>query len=371
MKTLDRYILKSFVVNYLILASAMIGLIILVDFILNIDQFTRGNEAFYGESANLITLLWVILSFYAPRVLLLFIYIAGLLPITAAAFTLTQMMRSRELIAILASGISLYRVAMPLLVAGGISSMVLFIDQQLLVPPNAYSLSLRAASLKDGGQKPLSFALVPDSHDALYSGTAFSVTDQTMTDVVILERDASKLARSHVYADTAVWDAERGGWELINGRRVTHETEETTPGERIARTETLTFIKTDLDPTTLFAWHRSQFRSLLNLNQLVDLRDKPHLVDTNEIIRLIHSRFSLPVMNVLILAIGLPFFLVRQPVNPLPNAIKAMAFCLPAWAGGFIMLQLAPSGIPPALIAWLPVAIYLPIAFYLLDRMET
>jgi hypothetical protein len=52
-------------------------------------------------------------------------------------------------------------------------------------------------------------------------------------------------------------------------------------------------------------------------------------------------------------------------------ALKAAAIAIGAWGGGFILLQMPPGPLPPAAVAWLPVAMYLPLAYWLVSGMET
>ena len=42
-----------------------------------------------------------------------------------------------------------------------------------------------------------------------------------------------------------------------------------------------------------------------------------------------------------------------------------------SWAGSFVMMQVGGGNIPPALGAWLPTVMYLPVALFMLDRIET
>ena len=45
MRILDRYILKAFLVNYLLALSVLVGMYILFDLIVNVQDFARGAGA--------------------------------------------------------------------------------------------------------------------------------------------------------------------------------------------------------------------------------------------------------------------------------------------------------------------------------------
>jgi lipopolysaccharide export LptBFGC system permease protein LptF len=120
--------------------------------------------------------------------------------------------------------------------------------------------------------------------------------------------------------------------------------------------------------------HRnSRFTQYLSIRELDALSDRGSIVNPDELARIKHGRFSLVVINVLILAMGLPYFLVRGPANLLIASVKAAPLCLGAWAGGFVVMQIGSGGldVPPALAAWLPTLIYLPLALFQLDRIRT
>src|SRR5262245_1942991 len=112
-KTIDRYILASFFWNYVVAIGVMIGMYVLLDLFINLDEFT-------GAAAATTTTRTIanIIDFYGHNLFLYFAQLAGVITLVAACFTLARLHRSNELVAILASGTSLYRVAAPLLIAG-------------------------------------------------------------------------------------------------------------------------------------------------------------------------------------------------------------------------------------------------------------
>ncbi|MCA9298960.1 MAG: hypothetical protein KDA28_07830, partial [Phycisphaerales bacterium] len=123
MSLLDRYIARQFLTNVVVLFVILFCFIITIDVSLNIDRFSRiatelmasqGQSGFL-KRASLTSML--ILDLWWPRLLQLFNYMLGLVMVAAMGFTCSQMVRHRELVAILASGQSLMRVARPVLLA--------------------------------------------------------------------------------------------------------------------------------------------------------------------------------------------------------------------------------------------------------------
>ena len=108
MTTLDRYIIRQFLVNYLVLLAVLMSLIVLLDVIINLDELVEvGGAADIGLAARIVSTAMRLVDFYLPMCLFFFVYVAGLVAILAAGFTLASLIRNRELVAMLAGGGSL------------------------------------------------------------------------------------------------------------------------------------------------------------------------------------------------------------------------------------------------------------------------
>ena len=383
MKTLDRYIIRQFLVNYLVLFTVLMLLIITLDLMVNLDEFAQIAEGMpdAGSLKKLGAVIWAVLDFYGPQVFVFYLYAAGVLPVAAAGFTLAGLLRNRELVAMLAGGISLYRVAMPILVLGCLLSTLMLIDQELFIPPLREKLARTHSSMRYGKVLPFTIELVPDiveddqgnrTRDQLFTAVEFDPAEKTMTDLWVLRRNDKGQAVQRITADSAKWDAAAGGWRLEGG--VLHSL----PGGQIdgadgpADARPIAFVESTLDPLTLRLRRNSRYRQLLSIRELTALMNNgSDIVPRDELQRLRHGRFSLMAINVLILAMGLPFFLLRGPGNMLVQSLKAAPLCLGVWAGSFVMMQMGAGGMPPALAAWLPALIYLPVALFMMDRVET
>lgn len=380
MPILDRYIARQFVFNFLMLFAVISGLYILLDLILNFDEFAaatrQASGGFFERLGDLIARAW---DLYWPQLFPLYVYIAGLLPVGAAGFTLAGFVRNRELVAMMAGGISLRRVAVPLVLLTIAANALLLVDQEFIVPRLAHGLVEGHSKVKRAAPRKIRLRFSADSHGSLFNAFFDPRTGGMESLTVLRRREAQPgvfdRALERVTAAQAFWNADRGGWDLVNGQLLR---EPPTPAGGIAsgdvdyrRTiEEIQFLPSDLSPDTILLREHQRFRQLLSSAQLTELIGSP-LVDTRELQRIFHARYSMLLVNVLVLLMGLPLFLLRSPGPLLLPSVRAAAMCVPAWAGGFVMHQLSPHFLPPAAIAWLPVAIYLPIAFYMVESIET
>lgn len=371
MKLLDRYIVKLFVQNYLILCVVLGGLYILVDLIVDLDEFLKaGREHGKDMSGGVIAgTAWVMADYYGPILLLIFTVMSGLLVVAAMGFTIAQLQRHREITAILASGISLYRVAAPVLIAGFAINLIVLPVQEFAIPPLAEKL---VRSKSQVGQptmtdKPVHYAR--DQSGALISAAAFSAERNEMTDVRIIERDDTGRQTRLIRASLASWSPDQNAWQLENGRAFRTVASDAVPGALGG--QPIVMYRTELSPEVMIIRQEAIFVRLQSLKQLQDMRGNTALTpkQRGRITQVMWGRFTTLVMGVLILLMGLPYFLTRVPGNMLINSAKAAGITVGAWSAGLVLMQI--GGLNPVTAALLPLVIFVPISFYLVSTIKT
>ncbi len=385
LKTVDRYIARYFLLNFIILFAACTGLIIMMEMVGNMDELIKAVDERGGGWRELVL---AVIDFYGPKIFLYYHYMVGLLPVGAAGFTLVAMIRNREMVALLASGVSLYRIALPVFVLGFMFSGVgMAINQELIMPQLAQKLGRKVRDIRTGQLHTFELQFVPDSRGRLFVSAGYDVKSRTLRRLSILEREKTEdldqsdptddrygQATHRIEATTATWSDHRNGWELTEGRRYPLEGNAGNRLEPMPQQpyEPIDLVQTDLTPRVVLLNQRARFRMFLSVRELGRLiANPPKVVDVSELQRIRHARFSQVVINLLVLAIGIPFFLVRAPRNMFLPAVQALGICLLAWGGAIVMTQAAPKGLAPAMAAWLPVIVYLPLAYYLMDSVET
>ena len=133
MKILDRYVAKNFIIGYAIAFCVLMGLRIITDLFIKLDEFTE-------HDLTILAILKNILTFYALNCTLYFRDFAGMITAVAAAFSFGRMIRSNELVAVMASGISLKRIIAPIVFLALLLTGLQVLDQELLIPPLADKL---------------------------------------------------------------------------------------------------------------------------------------------------------------------------------------------------------------------------------------
>ena len=115
----------------------------------------------------------------------------------------------------------------------------------------------------------------------------------------------------------------------------------------------------------LIVRHYSEFATMLSLRQIRHMLDTPGVAEQPSLLRLLsrhrYSRFSAVLVNVLVMWMALPTFLLRQPANLLLRSLLCAGITLPAMLGAAIFMMADLPGIPAAVGVFLPVAVFIPI----------
>lgn len=366
-KTLDRYILRAFLTNYLIAMGVLIGLYIILDLFVNLDEFTK------VRSQTSMQTLAKIVDFYGHNLFLYFAQLAGVITLVAGCFTLGRFHRTNELTAILATGTSLYRVATPLLLAGLAMNILWFADQELIIPNIAGKLARRHGDIEGRHSFAIWFLPDPDRNNALVSASMFSPLNKEMRGVVIIQRDENNRMTDIIRADQGRWDEERQVWHLVNVS-VDHPGILSADGIPMEsqRTNAMAY-PSNLTPKEMALQQATQWTSFLSLPELNRLQKHFEARGAAEFIKVKHSRLTTFIMNLTLMCLGIPFFLNRERPSVVIQGGKCLLLCGVCYVFTFFCntIDLSMFNLSPALPPWLPVLIFAPIAVLTLDGIKT
>lgn len=180
MKTLDRYIIRSFLWSTLLLLVAMLALRITVDLFLNMDEFMEDKTSFLETLRHIST-------YYAYQTLIYLVELGGSVILVAASFTMARMNHTNELTAMLASGVSLHRVILPMVVTAMLLNGLLIVDREVVVPANAQHLLRSHDEAREVKTFPI--YLAPDGDGAVWWSTRYDPTTKVMESPTVAVRD--------------------------------------------------------------------------------------------------------------------------------------------------------------------------------------
>jgi len=365
MKILDKYIAKNFMIGYCIAFCVLIGLRIIIDLFVNLDEFTEHTDlGTLGIVKN-------ILSFYSLQSTLYFRDFAGMITVVAAAFALGKMVRTNELVAVMASGVSLKRVIAPIVLLALLLTGLFVIDQELIIPP----LSNKLVRTQDDipGQESYDVWFIMDGKGSLICSQRFDVKTSTLHNPTIIIR--SKIPESPIWRVIGRISAERaidihntGKWILINGWF--------TEKDPFKDPRPIASYTSDITAKDIPVRCKSRQLTLLSSRQLAVLAaQKTKIKDRAQLYSQKHFRITEPIINIAMLMVCLPILVCRDPKSMKSAVIISFGVTTACFITTFACKMLATEvffdRVMPELWAWLPVVIFLPIAFIELDSMKT
>lgn len=375
MSILDRAIARQYLTNIVILFVVLFSFVVAVDASINLNRFAdRARDAIAKDNAvaSPLNTTWVTLTliadFWWPNLIRLFNYMLGLVLVGAMGFTLTQMVRGRELVAVLASGQSLLRVARPIVIVALLLTGLQLANREFIMPKIA---PLLTRDQGDAGLRGLGAArvpLTPDTSSRLWMAEAFDADKGTLTGLTVWERDAEGRTQRRIVAPEAKWDG--SAWLLTNAvaDRIRGQF---AAGQKVDR------IETNLDPTTLTVRRSAGFAQNLSFTQLTRMIERPELLDEGtarrlaELDRIRFGRFAVALCNILTLLITLRFYLLREPTNMLMQSVRCAPVAIISLLGAVLGATATLPGVPPAISPFVPAVILLPLAIAAITSIRT
>jgi lipopolysaccharide export LptBFGC system permease protein LptF len=377
MKLLDRYIARQYLINVLVLLIILCCFVVMIDVSLNIDRYWKVATTKLGSEGDsllrgvVLTILGIT-DLWWPRLLSLFNFLIGLVLVGAMGFTCTQLVRNRELVAVLTAGQSLFRVARPFLFVA-IALTALQVANQEIVIPRIAPLLMRDQG--DMGRRSLGVSKVPPTVDAIgrvFYASSFDADRGTLENLYVWERDRSGLAERRIFAPKAEWTG--NAWRLTDAVVEPRASTETAvlPGPEL--------LETNLDPALLKMRRFATYGSFLGFEQASAMLDRLDQIKVDsetarktrdQLQRISLGRISTMCANILTLIISMSFFLTREPKNMVLQALKCAPVGITALIGGVLGTWAPVPGVPAWLSVFIPVIVLTPIAVATVSRVRT
>lgn len=306
MRKLDHYLIRQFVT---ILVMALIGFIsvfIIVDLFENLDRFIDNNVpialviSYYGY-----TIPWFV-NIGLPMATLI-----------ATVFSVGIMVKRNEWTAMKSTGISLYRVAIPLISIGIIISILSFeFDNKLVSWGNEKRYDIERTHMKKRSRKSvkriknsLTDVFLQKKETTHIALARYTVPKRTAKGVYIIELDNGELSK-RIDAKSMAWVDSLQIWNLHNYSIRTFEAggKET----QVSLSEQDTLLSLNFTPEDI----TQQFKSPEELNfseltQRIELLKENGVETTHwEVSR--HFKISFAFTNMIVILFGLPLVVLKQ-----------------------------------------------------------
>ena len=353
---LDKYVSRMYLRVVGLGFLALLGLFYISTFI------DASDKLFKGTATG--TTVMQLLAYRTPQFVYFVIPIAALLSVLV---TFGLLSRTGELTVMKACGVSLYRIALPVVLLSLVFSAALFaLDQEILARANrvANALDDRIRGRPPKTFNPLNRRWVIAGDGSIYHYGFFDAQRDTLTSLTVyrLAPGAWRLA-SQTFAATAEF---RGGWIARKGWA-----QEFTAGPPKWRTfaqqelplEPPEYFKTE--DTEMELMTAAQLRRAVQELSATGANVVPQQVD-------LHRKIAFPFVTLVMTLLAVPFGVTTGRRGALYGIGLGIVLALSYWFIMSVFVAVGKAGLlPPALAAWTPNIIVSAAAIYLLLKAKT
>ncbi len=359
MKTIDRYILRQFIITAIFALFAFIILFVVVDMMENLDDFLDRNAQF-----------GIIVTYYLyfiPEIVKLLIPVAMLL---SALFTTGRLSTYHELTALKSAGFSLYRFMAPLLIFALLVSGVSIYFNGWIVPyatkkkldlgreyfqKNIEYVSKNNIFIQDSPTRILSIGMFDDIRSNAHQ---VSIQDFNAYDPTIVVRRFDALDMQ--------WDPISSSWSLMNGaeRIFVNDVEKVKPFERLPVAH-LNFTPEDIRKKQ----ERPDEMDYPDLKQFIENQQRAGQ-DVSRWLVDFYGKIAFPFASFIVVLFGIPFSSVKRRSGLGVEFGIAILICFLYMIFLKVSQAFGYNGdLDPLLTAWLANIIFLIAGLYNLRRV--
>ncbi len=360
----DTYVLSSFLFYFLLL---------LASFVLMFQVFTFF-ELLSDIIKNHVSMDRVLTYhlFLTPRLIYELTPFAVLTAILVAFGILTK---HNEVTALKACGVSVYRLAAPILLAGAVLSASLFAFDHYWVPEADRRQDAIRAEIKG---RPAQTFLRPDRrwisglHDRMFYYKYFDQGERVMLGVNIYEIDPVRFRlKRHISAERARWEPRLTAWVFQNGWSRDMNGNNVTRFDNFSG-DTRTFPELE-EPPDYFVKEVKQSRQM-NFRELGayigELQQSGF--DTIPLQVQLQKKFSVPLFALIMVMVSTPFAFLTGNRGAMAGVGISLVIAIVYWSVGQVFEQFGNlSQLPVQIAAWSPDAIFSLAGLYFLARLKT
>ena len=378
MTIVDRYLFFLFLKTFLICFLSFAGLYIVIHLFSNLDDMVM-----IASRDGWPTLLY---EFYFPRIADMFDKTAGIITLVAAIFSVSLLQRRREMTAIEAAGITKARILRPVFLTALVIIGLTIANRELLIPQFKDRLVRTPRTWNNEGQ--MEFSVQEDTRTGIVlRGEQLFLGERRIAEAEVqipanLNSDLSRIHASWAIVEPAAESHPAGLWmysisfpaELNEWPSLKNQEGETIvflPSDQPWLEKGQCFVRADFEVDQI-AYGNKLASYLTTQDMMAELRKPRKWFGHGQQINL-HSRLLKPVMDLTLLMLGLPLVIGGIERNVFMSAGIVFWIVLAVQATTLVCQTLGASSLiqPAALSAWIPVALFLPLAVVAMRRLKS
>jgi LPS export ABC transporter permease LptG len=361
----DGYILSNFLFYFSMLLASFVAMTEVYNFFELLS--------FIVKNSIPLSTVFEYLFFLMPQLIYSTLPISVLVAVLVTFGILTK---QNEITAFKACGVSIHRLAVPVLLMSAVLSVGLFAFDHYYIPEANLRQDALRAYIK--GQ-PVQTYLRPDrkwifgkdpDHPRIFYYRYFEPTEKAMLGVSVYEIDkASFQLTREIGAERARWDPSLRNWVFLNGwsRDITGVVE-----RNVQRFQATTFPElTERPDYFLKEVKQDKQMNYIQLAAYIDDLQQSGF-DTVKLRVQWHKKFAVPVFALIMAMLSIPFGFLIGNRGAMTGIAVSIGIAMAYWGSSQFFEQLGNvSLLPPALAAWGPDALFALAGSYLLLRMRS
>lgn len=361
-QVLDYYLLRNFLFYFLLLLVGFILLFEIFTFFDLLDDLGRHRASFIQVADYFRYLSYYLLYQLAPLACLVSILI-----------TLGIMTKNNELVAFKAAGISLYRVALPLLLAGGIMTAGLIaFDQSYLPYANQRAEQLHSVikGLPPSTYYEPQHRWIFGNSSKIYNYQLFDPDRVLFGGLSVFELDPQTFSlHRRIYAARASWEPQQRAWILESGWMRDFQGGSIT---RYAEFQVMELPELN-EPPSYFTRELRQSSEMdwWELRSYI-ARMRQSGFDVARFSVQLHKKLAYPLIAPIVIMLAIPFSILVGSRGAVGGLALGVGLAVVYWAAAALFEALGAVGqLPPVLSAWSPDLIFLFCGLYFFLKMPT
>ena len=360
-RLMDLYILRRFLSYFLLLVAVFIFLFETFTFFELLDDIARHRIPFL-----------VVVSYFRYLAPYLAYQLAPLAALVAVLVTLGVMSKNNEIVACKASGISLYRLVVPLLLAGlSLAAVMVVLDDTYLPYANQRQDALRNQIKGRPAQtytRPQRWIFGENSK--IYNYDLFDPTQNLFGGLTVIELDpVSFHAKRRIFANRARWSEQQNMWILENGW-IRDFSDGTVANYQPFGATALPELK---EPPAYFNRQVLQAFQMSwdDLRLYIDGLQRAGF-DVSALRVQWHKKLAYPLIAPVSMLLAIPFALLVGMRGALGGVALGVGIAITYWAAAALLEAMGGVGqLPPLLAGWSPDLIFFFFGMYFFFKMPT
>ena len=359
MNIIDRYLVREYLRNLLFITLSFLALFLIIDIFEKSRMFMSNHATFAQMGSYFLFMMPTIISQILPAAVLL-----------ASLITCGYLSRHSEITAMKANGISLYRIALPILTIATLTSLMLFILSEWVNPmTNDRAERIRLIDVQKqssmgsfkqdqiwyrGAKGIYNFRLY-DAHTSTLQGITIHYLDRQMNLVMRLDAERGEWKDGHwLFHNLLVARFDNGAFPVLS--RVKQQVVDIPEGP-----SDFQLIQRDVETMGY-----SELNRYIRKLQSEGYDATRYIVD-------LHGKIAFPLVSILLAVIGVAFSLRSERSGGIAQGIGAgLVIGFSYWLVYAFGMSLGRSGtLPPFIAAWFANILFGAVSLYLIRRVKT